>query len=79
MIEFNTYANRRVKEYLRRNSSTQDKRAIKAFFLTLKKEDLSKARMVALIKGSKNIRYLIDNLCWDYSRAYPYSSNEFYV
>lgn len=79
MIEFNVYANKRVKEYLHRNANSQDKRAIKAFFLTLKKENLSKARMVALVKGSINIRYLIDNLCWDYSRAYPYSVREFTV
>lgn len=79
MIEFNVYANKRVKEYLHHNDNSQDKRAIKAFFLTLKKEGLSKARMVALVKGSKNINYLIDNLCWDYSRAYPYSVREFTV
>lgn len=79
MIEFNVYANRRVKEYLHRNSNVQDKRAIKAFFATLKKDGLSRARMVALIKGSKNINYLIDNLCWDYSRAYPYSIREFTI
>lgn len=79
MIEFNVYANKRVKEYLHRNDNPQDKRAIKAFFTVLKKEGLSKARMTALVKGSKNINYLIDNLCWDYSRAYPYSIHEFTV
>lgn len=75
MIEFNVYANKRVKEYLHHNSSMQNRRAIKAFFQTLKTEGISKARMVALVKGSKDICYLIEGLCADYCRAYPYSNN----
>ena len=75
MIEFNVHANRRVKEYLRHNNTNQNKKAIKAFFATLKSEDISKARMVALVKGSKDICYLIDSLCADYCRAYPYFHN----
>ena len=79
MIDFRYCANIRVKQYLRHNSSKRNKKAIKAFFTTLKKEGLSKARMVALIKGSRDICYLIEGLCADYCRAHPYSSREFYV
>lgn len=75
MIEFNVHANIRVKQYLRHNSNMQNRRAIKAFFQTLKTDGISKARMVALVKGSKDICYLIDSLCADYCRAYPYSHN----
>lgn len=69
MIKFNIYANKRVKEYLHRNANSQDKKAIKSFFLTLKAEGLSKARLAALVKGSKNIAYLIDSLSQDYLRS----------
>lgn len=75
MIDFRTVANIRVKQYLLRNSNIQDKKAIKAFFVTLKNEGLNKARMTALVKGSKSISYLIESLSSDYCRAYPYSSN----
>lgn len=75
MVDFKTVANIRVKAYLRHNSTVRNKKAIKAFFATLKNEDISKARMVALIKGSKDICYLIEGLCADYCRAYPYSNN----
>lgn len=67
MINFNITANVRVKQYLMRNSSVQDKRAIKTFFITLKKDGITKARITALIKGSKNLSYLIDSLSQDYT------------
>ena len=75
MIDFKTAANIRVKAYLRHNSTARNKKAIKAFFTVLRREGLTKARMTALIKGSKDICYLIEGLSVDYYRAYPYSSN----
>lgn len=77
MIDFRSCANIRVKSYLRHNSTKQNKRAIKAFFAVLKTEGLTKARMVALIKGSKDICYLIEGLCADYCRAYPYTPHNY--
>ena len=77
MINFREAANIRVKQYLLRNSSNKDKRAIKAFFAVLKAEGLTKARMTALVKGSKSIAYLIESLSSDYCRAYPYSGRDF--
>ena len=68
-MSFKTTANLRVKQYLHRNSNIQDKKAIKTFFITLKSQGLSKARIAALIKGSKNISYLIDSLSQDYLRS----------
>ena len=67
MSDFRVNANVRVKQYLQHNNSLQDKKAIKAFFIILKTEDLAKARRTALVKGSKNINYLIDNLSQMYS------------
>ena len=69
MIDFRSCANLRVKQYLRHNSSTQNKKAIKAFFTVLRTQGLSKARIAALIKGSKHINYLIDSLSQDYIRS----------
>ena len=69
MINFNSVANTRVKQYLLRNNNNQDKIAIKSFFIILKAEGLSKARLAALVKGSKNISYLIDSLSQDYLRS----------
>jgi site-specific recombinase XerD len=74
MINFKTNANLRVKQYLHRNSTLQDKKAIRAFFTVLKKDGLSKARMTALIKGSKNLSYLIDSLSQDWVVSHPYSA-----
>lgn len=79
MVDFKTVANIRVKAYLRHNSTARNKKAIKAFFTVLKKEGLTKARMVALVKGSRDISYLIEGLSADYCRAYPYSGREFYI
>lgn len=75
MLNFRETANTRVKQYLLRNSSNKDKKAIKAFFSTLRAEGLTKARMTAYVKGTKNLSYLIESLSSDYCRAYPYSSN----
>lgn len=69
MLNFRESANTRVKQYLLRNSSLQDKKAIKAFFATIKSDGLTKARLTALVKGSKNISYLIDSLSQDYLRS----------
>lgn len=69
MLNFKTKANIRVKQYLLRNSSIQDKKAIKVFFVTLRSQGLNKARMTALVKGSKNLSYLIDTLSQDYIRS----------
>lgn len=69
MVNFRTVANLRVKQYLHRNNIAQDKRAIKVFFISLRNEGLNKARIAALIKGSKNISYLIDSLSQDYLRS----------
>lgn len=69
MLDFRVHANIRVKQYLLRNSTQQDKKAIKSFFIILKSQGLSKARIAALIKGSKNLAYLIDNLSQDYLRS----------
>lgn len=69
MINFRTTANIRVKQYLLRNSNLQDKKAIKVFFVTLRSQGLNKARMTALVKGSKNLSYLIDTLSQDYIRS----------
>lgn len=69
MLNFRTAANTRVKQYLLRNPDSKDKKAIKTFFSILKTEGLSKARITALIKGSKNLSYLIDSLSQDYLRS----------
>lgn len=68
-MSFKTVANVRVKQYLLRNSNVADKKAIKSFFIVLKTEGLNKARITALIKGSKNLTYLIDSLSQDYLRS----------
>ena len=68
-MSFKTVANVRVKQYLLRNSNVADKKAIKTFFITLKSQGLSKARLAAIVKGSKNIAYLIDSLSQDYLRS----------
>ena len=68
-MNFKTVANVRVKQYLLRNSNVADKKAIKSFFIVLKTEGLNKARITALVKGSKNLTYLIDSLSQDYLRS----------
>ena len=68
-MSFKTVANIRVKQYLLRNSNVADKKAIKSFFIVLKTEGLNKARITALVKGSKNLTYLIDSLSQDYLRS----------
>ena len=68
-MSFKTVANVRVKQYLLRNSNVADKKAIKSFFIVLKTEGLNKARITALVKGSKNLSYLIDSLSQDYLRS----------
>ena len=68
-MSFKTIANVRVKQYLLRNSNVADKKAIKSFFIVLKTEGLNKARITALVKGSKNLTYLIDSLSQDYLRS----------
>lgn len=68
-MDFKAIANIRVKQYLLRNSTQQDKKAIKAFFITLRTQGLNKARIAAIVKGSKNLFYLIDSLSQDYLRS----------
>lgn len=68
-MSFKTVANVRVKQYLHRNSNVADKKAIKSFFIVLKTKGLNKARIIALVKGSKNLSYLIDSLSQDYLRS----------
>lgn len=69
MLNFNTVANIRVKQYLLRNSSSMDKKAIKTFFAVLRTQGLAKARITALVKGNKSVSYLIDSLSQDYLRS----------
>ena len=70
MLNFNSVANTRVKQFLNKDTATRkDKEAIKTFFIVLKAENLSKARLAALVKGSKNLTYLIDSLSQDYLRS----------
>lgn len=70
MLNFNTTANVRIKQFLNKGTAThKDKEGIKAFFIVLRTQSLSKARTAALIKGSKNINYLIDSLSQDYLRS----------
>lgn len=66
MFNFNINANLRVKQYLHNNSSMQDKKAIKGFFEDLKNKGLYAARRTALIRGSKDLVYLIDTLSQEY-------------
>ena len=72
MIEFNVYANKRVKEYLHRNTNSQDKRAIKSFFEDLKTKGLYAARRTALVRGSSTLVYLIDGLSQDYVTTHKF-------
>lgn len=72
MTSFKTAANTRVKQYLHYNSTVQDKKAIKAFFADLKTKGLYAARRTALVRGSKNIVYLIDTLSQDYVNSHKF-------
>ena len=72
MINFNITANIRVKQYLHRNSSVQDRRAIKSFFEDLKNKGLYAARRTALIRGTKNLSYLVDTLSQEYVNSHKF-------
>jgi hypothetical protein len=72
MLNFRSTANVRVKQYLLRNSSVQDRRAIKSFFEDLKNKGLYAARRTALIRGSNSLIYLIDALSQDYVNSHKF-------
>jgi len=72
MINFNITANIRVKQYLHRNNSVQDRRAIKNFFEDLKNKGLYAARRTALIRGSKDLVFLIDTLSQEYINSHKF-------
>ena len=72
MINFNTIANVRVKQYLHHNSTAQDKRAIKSFFIDLRNKGLYAARRTALVRGSSSLVYLIDSLSQDYVTTHKF-------
>jgi hypothetical protein len=72
MINFKTAANTRVKQYLHRNNTVQDKKAIKGFFEDLKNKGLYAARRTALIRGSKDLVFLIDTLSQEYINSHKF-------
>ena len=72
MTNFKTTANLRVKQYLHHNSNTQDKKAIKGFFVDLKVKGLYAARRTALVRGSSTLVYLIDSLSQDYVTTHKF-------
>ena len=72
MLNFNSVANIRVKQYLHHNSNSQDKRAIKGFFEDLKNKGLYAARRTALVRSSNSLVYLIDALSQDYVSSHKF-------
>lgn len=72
MINFRAVANLRVKQYLHANSNTRDKKAIKGFFKDLKNKGLYAARRTALIRGTKDLVYLIDSISQDYVSSHKF-------
>ena len=72
MVNFNINANIRVKQYLRNNNIIQDKKAIKGFFEDLKNKGLYAARRTALVRGSKNLCFLIDTLSQEYVNSHKF-------
>ena len=56
------------KAAIARGMSARDIRAIRAFFIELKNNNLQKARAVAAIKVTKEIKYLIDKLTEIYQK-----------
>lgn len=72
MVNFKYTANIRVKQYLHHSNAVQDKKAIKGFFIDLRTKGLYAARRTALVRGTKNLSYLVDALSQEYINSHKF-------